>query len=63
MIFDIPAIIASLSKGSTLMAGDIIATGTCPGVGMGFTPPKFLKRGDAIEMTIQHMGTLRNTIR
>ena len=63
MIFDIPTIIASLSKGTTLMAGDIIATGTCPGVGMGFTPPKFLKKGDAIEMTIQNVGILRNTIR
>jgi 2-keto-4-pentenoate hydratase/2-oxohepta-3-ene-1,7-dioic acid hydratase in catechol pathway len=63
MIFDIPTIIVALSKGSTLMAGDIIATGTCPGVGMGFTPPKFLKQGDTIEMTIQHLGTLRHTIR
>ena len=63
MIFDIPTLIATLSKGSTLMAGDIIATGTCPGVGMGFTPPKFLKPGDTIEMTIQQIGTLRNTVR
>ncbi|MDR0465881.1 MAG: fumarylacetoacetate hydrolase family protein [Deltaproteobacteria bacterium] len=63
MMFDIPTIIATLSKGSTLMAGDIIATGTCSGVGMSFDPPKFLKQGDKIEMTIQSVGTLRNTIR
>ncbi len=63
MIFDIPTIIESLSKGTTLMAGDIIATGTCPGVGMGFNPPKFLKAGDKIEMTIQSVGVLRNTVR
>ena len=63
MIFDIPAIISALSRGTTLLAGDIIATGTCPGVGLGFDPPKYLKKGDLIEMTIQGLGTLRNTIR
>ena len=63
MIFDIPTIIAAFSKGTTLLAGDIIATGTCPGVGLGFTPPKFLKKGDVMEMRIQGLGVLRNTIR
>ncbi len=63
MIFDIPTIIATLSKGTRLLAGDIIATGTCPGVGMGFTPPKFLKKGDVMEMSIQGLGTLKNTIK
>lgn len=63
MIFDIPTIIATLSKGTTLLAGDIIATGTCPGVGMGFNPPKYLKKGDKMEMAIEGLGTLRNTIR
>ena len=63
MIFDIPTIISTFSQGTTLLAGDIIATGTCPGVGLGFDPPKYLKPGDLIEMTIQGLGTLRNTIR
>ena len=63
MIFDIPTIIATLSKGTTLLAGDIIATGTCPGVGLGFNPPKYLKKGDEMVMTIEGLGTLKNTIR
>lgn len=63
MMFDIATIIATFSKGTTLLAGDIIATGTCPGVGLGFTPPKFLKKGDTMEMTIQGLGTLRNTVK
>ena len=62
MIFDIPTIIESLSAGITLYPGDIIATGTPSGVGMGFTPPKFLKRGDQIKMTISGIGTLENSV-
>ena len=63
MIFDIPTIISTFSQGTTLLAGDIIATGTCPGVGMGMNPPTFLKPGDSMEMTIERVGTLRNTLR
>ena len=63
MIFDIPAIIAAVSTGTTIQAGDIIATGTCPGVGMGFNPPKFLKQGDEMVLEIENIGVLRNTIR
>ncbi len=63
MIFDIPAIIAAASCGTTLLAGDIIATGTCSGVGMGFNPPKYLQKGDVMELSIEGLGTLRNTIR
>ena len=63
MTFNIASIIAALSKGTTLMAGDIISTGTCAGVGSRLTPAQFLKAGDTIEMTIQSIGTLRNTIR
>ncbi len=62
MIFDIPTIIESLSAGITLYPGDIIATGTPSGVGMGFLPPKFLKRGDQIKMTISGIGTLENSV-
>jgi 2-keto-4-pentenoate hydratase/2-oxohepta-3-ene-1,7-dioic acid hydratase in catechol pathway len=61
-IFDIRTMIAELSKGMTLEAGDIIATGTPAGVGKGMTPPVFLKAGDMIEITIEGIGTLRNEI-
>lgn len=62
MIFDIPAIIRTLSRGMTLEAGDIIATGTPDGVGFARTPPEFLKPGDEVVCEIEHVGVLRNTI-
>jgi len=62
MIFDIPHIIEELSAGMTLLPGTIIATGTPSGVGMGFTPPRFLKAGDSVECVIEGIGRLRNTI-
>ncbi|WP_078555309.1 fumarylacetoacetate hydrolase family protein [Bacillus alkalicellulosilyticus] len=62
-IFDIPTIIETISKGTTLEIGDIIATGTPAGVGSGFTPPKHLKPGDVIEISVKELGTLRNTVR
>ena len=49
-------------KGLTLEAGDIIATGTPEGVGMGRTPPEFLKHGDVVETEVEGVGTLRNRI-
>lgn len=61
-IFDIRTMITELSKGMTLEAGDIIATGTPAGVGKGMKPPVFLKAGDTIEITIEGIGTLRNEI-
>ena len=54
--------IAELSQGMTLLAGTIIATGTPAGVGMGFKPPKFLKKGDKVECRIQSIGSLWNII-
>lgn len=62
LIFDIPELISVLSQGMTLEPGDIIATGTPAGVGMGFTPPKLLKAGDTIEITIEGIGTLINSV-
>ena len=47
----------------TLKTGTIIATGTPAGVGMGFIPPKFLKRGDIVECEIEKIGVLKNTIK
>ncbi|MBC2580995.1 fumarylacetoacetate hydrolase family protein [Clostridium sp. DJ247] len=61
-IFDIPRIISEFSKGITLKPGDIIATGTPAGVGMGFNPPRYLKPNDEIECFIENIGTLKNTV-
>ena len=63
MIFAVDSIIEWLSKGLTLEAGDIIATGTPEGVGMGRTPQEFLLDGDVLETQVEGIGTLRNTIR
>jgi 2-keto-4-pentenoate hydratase/2-oxohepta-3-ene-1,7-dioic acid hydratase in catechol pathway len=62
MIFDIPAILESLSAGLTLEAGDVIATGTPSGVGFARTPPEFLKPGDVVECEVEGIGTLRNKV-
>jgi 2-keto-4-pentenoate hydratase/2-oxohepta-3-ene-1,7-dioic acid hydratase in catechol pathway len=62
LIFDIPDLIATISAGVTLLPGDIIATGTPAGVGIGFTPPRFLSVGDVVEVSISGLGTLRNRI-
>lgn len=61
-IFPVEKIISELSKGMTLEAGDIIATGTPAGVGKGFKPPRFLRPGDEIEISISGIGTLKNKI-
>ena len=63
MIFDIPTLIASLSEGLTLEAGDIIATGTPSGVGYAMEPPQFLKDGDEVVCEIDGIGRLVNTLR
>ena len=62
LIFDVPALIEILSAGITLQPGDIIATGTPDGVGIGFTPPRFLATGDEVVVTISGLGSLRNTV-
>jgi 2-keto-4-pentenoate hydratase/2-oxohepta-3-ene-1,7-dioic acid hydratase in catechol pathway len=62
LIFDIPTLIETLSKVMTLEPGDIIATGTCAGVGIGFNPPKFLQPGDVVAITIEPIGTLENPV-
>ncbi|MFI4987025.1 MAG: fumarylacetoacetate hydrolase family protein [Alphaproteobacteria bacterium] len=63
MIFDLKTIIASLSEGLTLEAGDVIATGTPSGVGFAMDPPRFLKDGDVIEAEVEGIGVLKNTVR
>lgn len=62
MIWDIPAIISSLSAGMTLEPGDIIATGTGAGCGFGFEPPRFLKPGDVVRAEIDGIGSLENPV-
>jgi 2-keto-4-pentenoate hydratase/2-oxohepta-3-ene-1,7-dioic acid hydratase in catechol pathway len=62
-IFDIPKMIETLSGGITLYPGDIIATGTPVGVGIGFKPPKYLKPGDVVRLEIDGIGVLENTLR
>jgi 2-keto-4-pentenoate hydratase/2-oxohepta-3-ene-1,7-dioic acid hydratase in catechol pathway len=62
MIFDVATIIEILSRGMTLGAGQIIATGTPAGVGFARTPPEFLKPGDVMETEIESIGTMRNCV-
>ena len=62
MYFKVPRIIAELSHGLTLEPGDVIATGTPSGVGMGRTPHEFLKPGDVMETEIVEIGAMRNVI-
>jgi 2-keto-4-pentenoate hydratase/2-oxohepta-3-ene-1,7-dioic acid hydratase in catechol pathway len=62
LIFDIPTLIETLSRVMTLEPGDIIATGTCAGVGIGFEPPKYLQRGDVVAIAIDPIGTLENPV-
>jgi 2-keto-4-pentenoate hydratase/2-oxohepta-3-ene-1,7-dioic acid hydratase in catechol pathway len=63
MIFPIPRLIAELCKGMTLLPGDVIATGTPAGVGFARNPPEFLADGDLLEVEIERIGILRNTVR
>lgn len=62
MYFKVPRIISELSQGLTLEPGDIIATGTPPGIGYARKPPEFLKPGDVMESEIVEIGTIRNVI-
>jgi 2-keto-4-pentenoate hydratase/2-oxohepta-3-ene-1,7-dioic acid hydratase in catechol pathway len=62
LIFDIPTLIETLSAGITLYPGDVIATGTPVGVGIGFTPPQYLKAGDVVRVEIDGIGVLENPV-
>jgi 2-keto-4-pentenoate hydratase/2-oxohepta-3-ene-1,7-dioic acid hydratase in catechol pathway len=62
LIFDIPTLIEAISASITLEPGDVIATGTPVGVGIGFTPPRFLRPGDEVRIEVPGIGTLVNTV-
>lgn len=61
LLFDVPTLVADLSKVFTLHPGDIIATGTCGGVGDAMKPPSYLQNGDVVEVEMKGIGILRNT--
>jgi 2-keto-4-pentenoate hydratase/2-oxohepta-3-ene-1,7-dioic acid hydratase in catechol pathway len=60
MIFDIPTLIETCSRGITLYPGDVIATGTPSGVGMGLNPPQWLKSGDVVRIEVDGIGAIEN---
>lgn len=62
LIFDIPTLMETITATMTLLPGDIIATGTPVGVGLGFKPPKFLKPGDSVSVSVDGIGTLTNPV-
>jgi 2-keto-4-pentenoate hydratase/2-oxohepta-3-ene-1,7-dioic acid hydratase in catechol pathway len=62
LIFNIPKLIETISAGITLYPGDIIATGTPAGVGLGFKPPKYLVAGDIVKLEIGGVGVLENPL-
>ena len=62
LIFNVPTLLETLSRGQTLEPGDILSTGTPSGVGMGKNPPTYLKAGDVMEAEIEKLGILRNRV-
>ena len=62
MVFSVAEIISFLSRFMTLLPGDVIATGTPPGVGMGFKPPVYLQPGDVVELGIEGLGNQRQEV-
>jgi len=63
LIFDVPALVSYISQYMTLLPGDIISTGTPPGVGLGQSPPRYLADGDEVELGIDGLGSARQRVR
>jgi 2,4-didehydro-3-deoxy-L-rhamnonate hydrolase len=61
MVFKVPFLVSYLSQFMTLLPGDVISTGTPAGVGLGFKPPVYLRKGDVVELGIEGLGTQRQT--
>jgi len=62
LIFDVPTLIRTIGRSITLLPGDIIATGTPAGVGIGFKPPRYLKAGDRVRVEVDSIGVLENPV-
>ena len=62
MVFSVRQLIAYASRGTTLEPGDVIATGTPPGVALGQPDPRYLREGDLVEVEVERIGVLRNTV-
>ena len=63
MVYGVAFLVSYLSQFMTLMPGDVVTTGTPPGVGLGMKPPRFLKPGEVMELGIEGLGTQRQTVR
>ena len=61
LIFKVPMLVSYLSQFMTLLPGDVISTGTPGGVGLGMTPPTYLKHGDVVELGVEGLGTPAST--
>jgi len=62
MIFDVPTLGSYVSQFMTVLAGDIISTGTPAGVGLGMSPPQYLRAGDVVELGIDQLGESRQSV-
>jgi 2,4-didehydro-3-deoxy-L-rhamnonate hydrolase len=62
MIFDVAKLVSYVSHFMTLLPGDVITTGTPPGVGLGMKPPTYLKKGDVVELGIEGLGEQRQVV-
>ena len=63
LIFDVPTLVSYVSQFMTLLPGDVISTGTPPGVGLGQNPPRYLVDGDEVELGIDGLGSSRQRLR
>jgi len=63
LVFNVPTLVSYVSQFMTLLPGDIISTGTPPGVGLGHRPPRYLVPGDAVELGIDGLGSARQRVR
>jgi 2-keto-4-pentenoate hydratase/2-oxohepta-3-ene-1,7-dioic acid hydratase in catechol pathway len=63
MVYGVAHLVSYLSQFMSLHPGDVISTGTPPGVGLGMKPPRYLKAGDIVELGIEGLGTQKQTFR
>ena len=63
LLFGVKRIVSFLSQGTTLQTGSLIMTGTPAGVALGMKPPKYLKDGEMVEVSIEGLGTIANILR